>query len=488
MIGGILAVVLLENTSYSMEIVPTTNHESQGDSSVIDRGESDKIHAIRSLQIEHSEKNMEAFSEPFELSSPLLDGSFNVRKLTAESILKGLDAHIDAAKIAFYKGLLTTSPENSYPLILQEYRQLVERSIFVDVNCVDGPYVYRRKQPTTANIAKFMTMVDASLRYSEAGRKSLILFLAANECMKTRAPQKALMLESSGYMSDYIKKPIVSLKQWSGGIFIESTEEPTMEYPFLTIGCSDMQFNIQGLVPALTLVSGSMKITLLNALMHEFNHGTHTSLGLGNYSLPFLENYFANPFLKELMFNRLEDLKSIIGQKISTALNQFGKDNCLLELFRKTMQDFLIDYAGSGVKVSPITADILQQKDEFMKELTHKLALRAIGEMWHCCSEETNNLIGIQLVENTLFINTLSDMDCSLEKMEAIRWPYEAHAKFATSAVFEADLELTINGLAPDADIEAWFKKIVCYCYDNGIGKPTERAWKTLLELHSVTQ
>jgi hypothetical protein len=123
------------------------------------------------------------------------------------------------------------------------------------------------------------------------------------------------------------------------------------------------------------------------------------------------------------------------------------------------------------------------KEPEFVDKLSHALALATVAMLWSSCSEEIHNVIGVQFFEGTLFVNTLSDMDCSIEKGQLIRWPY-LPKPMSEDAVPE--LEFVGGDLQIVCDkINEWLAKFASYARE--LNRPTPEAWQAFLALHGRT-
>ena len=161
-------------------------------------------------------ENVKKFSE--ELPEDLLskmpeDYSRNVKMLTANSILKGIESTsvISIDRIALFRSWINSSDYNH--LIKEEFSKLSDSAYYVlsDEDQYSDFKLLNDTDKKTA-VSRFMHMVDVSLT-GNVSRQSLVVFLAAHEYACKLNPE--------------IKMVIVCNPEG----------EPTMEYPVLDISC-----------------------------------------------------------------------------------------------------------------------------------------------------------------------------------------------------------------------------------------------------------
>jgi hypothetical protein len=203
-------------------------------------------------------------------------------------------------------------------------------------------------------------------------------------------------------------------------------------------------------------------------LGHEFRHGYHIPLGLGNHNYSeYVTNYLRNPFLKELLFKDFERIQEDIRQDIS-----------------KTMQGLSEEDASQFVGQICSFFDLSSSE---IADLPEKLALAAINSIWDD-PEEIQNIIGVQMVGDTLFINRLSDLNVSLSLGKSVSWTHLSGDKQQQ----ERALHFQESERPPVTDPRA--KEFIRQFYEKysilsetSLNHPTHEALCILQILHGVT-
>jgi hypothetical protein len=244
-----------------------------------------------------------------------------------------------------------------------------------------------------------MQTIQASLD-SLPKRQTFVLFLAVHEyicvkCNSTSGIENKLLFEDRD-MSD---------------------GDASAYYPEFAVNV-DPKFSLEVLTFTATQVKPSVlgyeKITLDTPaiLAHEFRHGYHLPLGLGIYDdSTYLQNYLSNPFMKDLLFQDFYQIRSDLKQDITEILGKLSEVDAVQ--FSEQIKSYF---------TLPLMLD-LSDKTLLAESLSDKLALETITQIWGD-PEEIQNIIGIQIVGKTLFVNRLSDLNVSITKGERPRWTH----------------------------------------------------------------
>ncbi|MDR2645940.1 MAG: hypothetical protein LBC04_02060 [Holosporaceae bacterium] len=425
------------------------------------------ISQARSCQIPYSKENLINFSEPGEIDPYIGE----TRVITANSILNGLKMqwHLSEGLVEYFRGLLKKNPQNATE-VEKKFTELINNAYFVRRTDESYGEFYELADPELGHAkSRLRQMVAKSiLSISNVEWQSLIIFLAALTVNHSRLTQE--------------KRKIV--------VVFSDDGEPEMEYPVLDISGQETYDEEYPCFSSLLVASppteyGEIKVRDLiygDTLCHELNHGTHTMLGLGEYSRQFVHEYMQNPFLKELFFNGLENIETHIRMLLSEKLKSIN-DVVSLEQFEKNIMGtylrfFLTD--NDNWALGALSIKIAENKDKFIEELSYKLALVTIFDLWHKCPEEINNVVGIQFINGILFVNTLSDMDASLELGNQVtRWPYTV----IWGPISTEEPQLNSVGAIPSTvEIEHWFEQFTSFA--RILNFPTEQAWSRLIQLH----
>jgi hypothetical protein len=278
--------------------------------------------------------------------------------------------------------------------LLKMYKDLLDQSDFFGLSQLTSEdfdihwWYFNRGVNIEQYKRNVMEMIVMSLD-SEPLRQALTIFLALNAiCKKYKDDNK---LEGKLVFKDPdICGPSAYFPNFSVNM------EPHCVFEGLTF-CASTE--VSSLLGYARVISDAPEV-----LGHEFRHGYHIPLGLGNHNYSeYVENYLHNPFLKELLFKDFERIQEDIRQDIL-----------------KTMQELSEEDAPQfvGQICSFFNLSSLENAD-----LPEKLALAAINSIWDD-QEEIQNIIGVQMVGDTLFINRLSDLNVSLSRGKSVHWTH----------------------------------------------------------------
>ncbi len=404
------------------------------------------IDSLNNYSTEVSVELQKSFSEKY--------GNTPIRIITAESILDGIEEKFPDVNIEHYRKLLE---QDNAAEIMKEYVKLADKSYFVGIEGTHykGCELYEllNDELETAR-EEFMKMVNIGLT-TKTRRQSLVTFLATNEAL----------IGNEGIIIAY-----------------PSLYDAMMKYPVLAIaGYRDLgDFCFSGLSAQMgdKVEYKNIPITIdfnRSTLQHELNHATHEKLDTSRQQISFVRQYNKNDFLKDLLFNGLEDIQKYVSAIINKKVKDFTGDELLgfEHNIKEAFGHFF--YNDSFISVGDLTKTIENDKQGFIDELSERLSFMTISSLWATCPEEMNNLIGVVYDGETLYINTLSDMDTSLELGEDIRFPYVF--------IRQGQAELRSEGNVPSQEeLENWFE--IFSSNARSFNLPTRNSWEMLVKLH----
>ncbi|GHT91953.1 hypothetical protein FACS1894122_05120 [Alphaproteobacteria bacterium] len=420
-----------------------------------------------SFFLKHDEANLLNFSEKIspelfaELSQEQKNAygfkSENIRIITANSILKALGnlAIFGKERESFYRGLLHSE---SNPKLLTLYEKLFDDADKASEISVSSELIVNFDTLVKTNAAEvelykknFMENVRISLS-SNSGRQALVLFLAAHE-YESKSSEKEKLIFSSASETGKAEYPIFDVNF--------SSDINTLVLP-----------KFEGEISILGYKKASKKD--ISALFrHELKHAVNGICGLAGsvfdrrYS-EYHEEYMNNPFLKDLLFSDVDKMRIEIKASIATFLGKLSKEEKVA--FVDSMKEFC-DIA--------LSYEAEKDEDKFVDDVAFKLAV-TVTDVWNL-PEEINNIIGVQLVGDVLYVNMLSDLDSSLEKQEAFRWTH----MYDFDALDEQKSEVRLVSLT-DQNARTFMKEFYTKYITSPFNHPTEKALNTLLKLHGI--
>ncbi|MDR2782098.1 MAG: hypothetical protein LBB21_06655, partial [Holosporaceae bacterium] len=226
-------------------------------------------------------------------------------------------------------------------------------------------------------------------------------------------------------------------------------------------------------------------------LAHEFRHGYHIPLGLGNIGYSrYVIDYLKTPFIKDLLFKDFEQIRDNIRQSISASMDGLSGED--IAQFVEQIESY---FGLSGLKITEyhqetpdflkVTSD-MSDRQAFIGDLSEKLALIAINSIWGD-SEEIQNIIGVQVVGKTLFVNMLSDLDASVADGKAVRWTHLGTDKeFDRKSWLSKEKMAALTNPVALLFITDFYAKYPILA-NAPLNHPTPNALKALEVLHGVT-
>jgi hypothetical protein len=434
--------------------------------------------------LEFSEANLIKFSEKIspelfsKLPSQYRFEHDKIRIITAASILNALEREklLPPDVINSYKTLMIGSPETDARL-LEMYKTLLDQSDFLGLARLTSKdfnirwWHFDRGIDIDQYKANVMAMIGMSLG-SEPLRQALTIFLAVNAiCEKYKNEhhlEGKLMFEDL----DPSRGPNAGFPCFSVNM------EPNYVLECLTFSTSMEVSSFFGYAKTL---SEAPKM-----LGHEFRHGYHIPLGLGsNCYLEYIVNYLRNPFLKDLLFKDFEQIQKNIGQDILKTMRGLSEKDTS-QFVEQICSFFGLLSSWKTPKFMKV-ASTLQDRDTFFQELSGKLALVAINSIWDD-PEEIQNIIGVQMVGDTLFINRLSDLNVSLSEGKSVHWTHLSGDKAYQKRVvhFEESERPQVTDLRAKEFIRQFYEKYSILC-ETSLNHPTNEALRTLQILHGLT-
>ncbi len=254
----------------------------------------------------------------------------------------------------------------------------------------------------------FKDLINETLK-TEFGMKTLTLFLICHHCLGAPGfePGSELLIVLGDFASGY---PMLRLDLEGS----ESDEDSI---------CGPLSIDRSGK----TLEFRPGMINPFVAFCHELNHATHFMLGMTS-KLPIdADTYLRNPFLRELIAGNIEEIKAKI-------IPEFRKHGLHI-------------YGSCDREAALIIQSMVMNAEEF------------------------NNILGLELIGNVLYINELSDIYQYLSTGDFFRFGYIDNSARAVSLYF------------------CDYGDSVCkYLMFDFVTKnvPTERAFKVLLQLHGL--
>ncbi len=379
-----------------------------------------------------------------------------IRVITAESILNGIKKKRPDVNIEHSRGLLKRDNAEE---IRKEYVKFADKSYFVEFEnkyIIDGAKDFKLLGDGTKQEAKnhFMQLLDITL-LSHIGRQSLVTFLAAH---KTALPNQGMVIA-------YSKKD----------------EEPSIAYPVINVH-SGYSANFYGL-PADISEQKSYEVYTIGKdafLQHELNHATHRILGIQPMDLfcydAFL--YQKELFLKELLFSGFDTINNRVKQSLENLTASLDDEGT--QRFNATFQGCLSSIMNPVKNHEPYKQSMInlldikfENKTQYIYSLSYRLSSIAISLLWNNSPEEMSNVIGVIYDEGTLYINTLSDMDTSLELQRNIRFPYFSRRGFD---------EVNFSKFGIDGNVSSIFTSLLNLTVQENL--PTRESWEMLVKLH----
>jgi hypothetical protein len=224
-------------------------------------------------------------------------------------------------------------------------------------------------------------------------------------------------------------------------------------------------------------------------LAHEFRHGYHIPLGGHDYSR-YIIDYLKNPFMKELLFNDFDQIQVGIKQSLFASMNGLS-DEDVAQFVEQVKSHFGLSSSGtpSDHEETPdflkVTSEV-SDRQAFIGDLSEKLALIAINSIWDD-PEEIQNIIGVQVVGKTLFVNMLSDLDASVADGKTVRWTHLGTDKeFDRKNLLSKEKIAALTNPVALLFITDFYAKYSILA-DAPLNHPTPNALKALEILHGVT-
>jgi hypothetical protein len=369
--------------------------------------------------LKYSEENLTSFSE--EISPELFaqlppEYAFsreNIRIITADSILAGFEALglLSPEVMNFYKSLMIKSPETDV-LLLQQYAALLEESNFIKFAELASKdfnikyYKFRQEVDVERYRKNVMQMIQMSID-SILRRQTFVLFLATHKyicdkCKSIPGSENKLSFEdrdlSDGSASAQYPEFSVNM-------------DPQRSFEAITFTTAKEKSSILGYEKTTFIAPG--------VLAHEFRHGYHLPLGLGSHDdSKYLIDCLGNFFMKDLLFPDFEQIRDGIKQHIEGILAGLSEADAA-QFSEQIRSYFNLSWMPRFLENVPDPSD----RVSFAEILSHKLALAATTQIWDD-PEEINNIIGIQIVGKTLFVNRLSDLNVSIADGRRVSWTH----------------------------------------------------------------
>lgn len=178
------------------------------------------------------------------------------------------------------------------------------------------------------------------------------------------------------------------------------------------------------------------------------------------------QNSFNDQFLEELASKDLEELKLILKNVID---NFVSNEESIDELLNHRYY-----YSSSYAHLySFLDEEIFKKKGLVCEKYCEYISNLIVLEMF-CNLEETNNILGIELINDVLFINELSDIHQFLLRGDTFRFGYIDDTEQHDDMVY-----FLLENVLPREDCKALVDLIK-------LNTPSKRALDTLLQLHSL--
>jgi hypothetical protein len=195
--------------------------------------------------------------------------------------------------------------------------------------------------------------------------------------------------------------------------------------------------------------------------------------------------------MKELLFNDFDQIRGGIEQSLSTIMNGLSSDEDVAQFVEQVKSHFGLSgsWTLSNLEETPdflrVTSE-MPDRQAFIGDLSEKLALIAINPIWGD-SEEIQNIIGVQVVGKTLFVNMLSDLDASVADGKAVRWTHLGTDKeFDRKSLLSKEKMAALTNPVAMLFITDFYAKYSILA-DAPLNHPTPNAFKALEILHGIT-
>jgi hypothetical protein len=441
--------------------------------------------------LKHSEENLIRFSEEI---TPELFGNLptdygfsreHIRIITADSIFAELQALgvLSPEIIDFYKSLMIKNPEADR-LLLEQYTNLLQESNFIGrarlvAEAFNIPHFeFERKIDVQQYKTNIMQMIQSSLG-SIPKRQTFVLFLATHRYISEKFRIAQHDAENKLSFMEY-----TSSEDELGKVYGSYPRFSVKLNPKSLLAENAVTFTATEEKPS---VLGYKKITLGTdaILAHEFRHGYHIPMGLGgpNYSR-YVIDYLNNPFMKELLFKDFDQIHASIERSLLAKISGLS-DEDVVQFVEQVKSYFDLSNLETTSDSLKVTFDI-SDRQAFIGDLAKKLALIGTNLIWGD-SEEIQNIIGVQVVGETLFVNRLSDLDASIADGGTVRWTHlGADRELLQKGGFFKEKESPV----PDSAAGQFIKEsydMYSILSDSPLNHPTPKALKALEILHGVT-
>jgi hypothetical protein len=185
--------------------------------------------------------------------------------------------------------------------------------------------------------------------------------------------------------------------------------------------------------------------------------------------------------MKDLLFHDFEQIREGIKQCIAETLE--GLSEAEAAQFNEQIRSYFTPPWIPGFLAEVPDPS---NRDLFPEVLSNKLASVAITQIWDD-PEEINNIIGIQIVGKTLFVNRLSDLNASIADKRRIRWTHICGSKeyLKKHLLLEEESKTPVTNSAAKQFIAGFYNNFGILT-DAPLNHPTPEALRTLEILHGV--
>lgn len=180
----------------------------------------------------------------------------------------------------------------------------------------------------------------------------------------------------------------------------------------------------------------------------------------------YIQNQFNDQFLKDLDSKDLEELKLILKNVIDAFVSNEKSIDEVLNYRKHHNSNYSYLY-------SFLDEEIFKQKDLLCEKYCEYISNIIVLEMFYDL-EETNNILGIELINDVLFINELSEIHQFLLRGDTFRFGYIDDTDDSEQMIY-----LLLKNVFPKEDCKA----LVDFMKLNA---PSKRALDILLQLHSL--
>jgi hypothetical protein len=463
----ILSIFLLICNILPQAVAGPTDSETVAGPKLLTKDQIDSIHNSKILikfsreLTEPEIKQIDALPNNFNLSKD------NVRIIDLDSILNGLKEYIGANQCGYYKNLPNPNSNNKLLSKLKQFFELKQ-------SCKSDPTPNSEKlaesnnlnpKPESSNnINPLMTFVN-KLVHNQPAKHMLVAFMAINKFQSLiNESRKNLNLPPKDEIKKYINCE-ASPKDWQkNNNFLDFIGEENNIFFVLQEFFNSKRIHVFLGLPFL-ISTAAFKYNKYISMYHKFGHFLYAwlySISQNNDhdDLTAFENFKLSEFLCEIfpmckshLFDQ-KDLNEIITNDYK------GNENDFTNTYVKNIIDGLKNFHGKNFNIS--------------ENLTLFNAA-AYNKIWSN-HYETAQILGLDKIGDTIFVNRLSDFDYSVAANHPFRMIYYWILKKSTTE---------LNELKPknfDTLLLTKIKKL----REQGIETiiPSENALKALFVLH----